>query len=167
MPETLSLGGREYRHAGSMPIRQDIFLMMHARHAGLAGVVRHDGEEAGAYAERLLDACITSGRAMWLLGTLLLPANAKAEDWTEEMAYQTSAHLGSIMDPTEKTRVYSELVSVLLGFFVNGLGSWIASPRSSDAENRRPSKTSIPDTESGPDSSEPSPAMTTTSPSES
>ena len=133
MAEKLSLGGREYVHAGIGPLRQDLFLMAQARHAGLTDAALRDGETPEDFAARLLDNCLTSGRALLLLGGLLLPAGAKPEEWTEEMAYATAGHLGGITDGGEKAKVQVELVSALLAFFENGLASWIASGRSSAA----------------------------------
>jgi hypothetical protein len=159
MAEKLSLGGREYVHAGVGPLRQDLFLMAQARHAGLTDAALRDGEAPEEFAARLLDSCITSGRALLLLGGMLLPAGSKPEDWTEEMAHATAAHLGSVTEQADKVKVQAELVSALLGFFENGLASWIASTRSSPAgEPGRKGESG--GTASGTASSENSPATT-------
>jgi len=132
--EKLSLGGKVYYHAGIGPIRQDLFLMMHARHAGLTGVSILPDETPEAFAQRILSAMISSGRALLILGTLLIPEGKKVEDWSEDLAYETAKDLGAIMDPDEKQRVYQQLLSAVLGFFENGLGSWVASTSSSRAD---------------------------------
>lgn len=133
MPEKLSLGGKVYRPAGIGPVKHDLYLMMHARHCGLAGASIREDEAPEDFASRLLDAMITSGRALLILGALLIPDGKTVDDWTEEMAYETAGALGAITDPAEKKLLYQELLSALLGFFQHGLGSWVASPRSSGA----------------------------------
>lgn len=131
--EKLSLGGRTYTHIGVGPLRQDLFVMMHARHAGLVGLTIYDHETPEEFAARILDLILCSGRALLILGGLLLPDGRRPEDWTEDMAYETAAALGAITDEDGKKAVQQEILSVLLGFFESGLGSWIASGRSSAA----------------------------------
>lgn len=162
MAEKLSLGGREYTRAGVGTVRQDLFVMHHARHAGISSI--QEGETPEAYAARLLDSLLSSGHALLLLGGLLLPAGMKAEDWTEEVAHATAGHLGGIVDPAEKQAVYAEVASALLDFFANGIGSWVASARSSGGAPgpRAKVEDSTDDTASGADSSAPSPTTTTT-----
>jgi hypothetical protein len=159
--EKLHLGGREYRHAGSdITVRQDLFIMMQARHAGLMGCVQHDGEEPEAYAERLLATCLASGRALLLLGGMIVPAASKVEDWTEEMAHETAGALGGITDHDEKLELYGAFATTIMVFFKAGRGSWVSSARSS--QGAPTGSSSMNDTVSGADSSEPSPATTTT-----
>src|SRR6185503_12091079 len=105
--------------------------MHHARHSGLSPM--QQGETPEAYMNRLLDGVLSSDRALLLLGGLLLPATAKPEDWTADMAHATAQHLGSIIEPGEKSKLYAEVASALLGFFSNGIGSWVASAVSSAA----------------------------------
>lgn len=133
MAEPLSLGGRRFEYVTDAPVRLDLFVMMHARHAGLTGLSQHENETPEAFVQRMLDSCISSGRALLLLGGLLIPEGKTAADWSEEMAFDTAGHLGRIVEHSEKQKVYTELASVLLGFFESGLGSWIGSPRSSGA----------------------------------
>jgi hypothetical protein len=156
--EKLSLGGKEYGYVGAGPLRQDLFVMMHARHAGLVGAEILPDETPEEYAKRLLDMVLTSGRALLLLGGLLIPAGKRPEDWSEEMAYETAGALGSITDADEKRKVQVELLSVMLGFFENGLGSWIASARASAAA-AEPEKSPPAAGGNGMDSSESSPVM--------
>ncbi len=166
MAEKLSLGGRCYVPAGVGPVRHDLFVLHQARHAGLYGAQIREDEPPEEFAARLLDGVLTSGRALLLLGALLLPDGTKVEQWTEELAYRTAGELGGINDPGEKKRLYGELITLIHDFFVNGLGPWIASRRSSGAAEPPSSSTrSIPATASGVPSSAGSPATTTTSPS--
>jgi hypothetical protein len=166
MAEKLSLGGREYVYVGADgPLRQDLFLLANARHAGLAGVFIAEGETPEAFAQRLLDSCITSGRALRILSALIVPAGVKPEAWNEEDAYKVECALAAIVDPAEKTRVLTELLSAILGFFENGLGPWIASVRASSVRNAgasSPSPNSIRGTASGETSSDSLPATTST-----
>jgi len=167
MAEKLSLGGREYVRAGPTTVRLDLFVMQHARHAGLGPIC--EGETPEAYMERLLSSCLSSGRALLLLGALLWPAGTKPEQWDEDLAYATAGHLGGLEDPVEKAKVYEQVANLLLDFFAEGLGSWVASVRSSAAAASPPaaSSSSTGATVSGRPSSEPSPATTTTAPSSS
>jgi len=159
MAEKLSLGGREYVEATIGPVRHDLFIMQHTRHAGLSPIA--DGETPEAYMQRLLASVLSSGRALLLLGGLLWPAGTKPEQWDEELAYATAGHLGGIIDPEEKAKLYAELSRALLSFFENGLGSWVASAASSVAEAEPPPSNSTDATVSGPPSSGPSRATTT------
>lgn len=131
MAETLSLGGREYERIEIGPVRQDLFVMMQARHAGLTDAQYREGETLEAYSERLLASILSSGRALLLIGGLVVEKGKKPTDWDEEMAHRTAGHLGSIVDLDEKKKLYAEIASTIVGFFAHGLGSWIASRRSS------------------------------------
>lgn len=160
MAEKLSLGGREYVRAGVGTVRQDLFVMHHARHSGISAIQENETPES--YAARLLDSLLSSNHALLLLGGLLLPAGMKAEDWSEDVAYATAGHLGGIVDPAEKQEVYAEVASALLDFFANGIGSWVASARSSGSAPGPKVENSTDDTASGADSSAPSRTTTTT-----
>lgn len=162
MTETLSLGGRDFERIQDGPVRQDLFVLQHARHAGLVDAEAAKGEEPDAFAARLLGQVLGSGRAMLLLGGLLIPKGKKATEWTEEMAFETAGHLGGITGADAKAAVYQELASALLGFFLRGLGSWIASRRSSGnaGESDSPATTTATDTGNGAASCEPLPTTT-------
>lgn len=143
MSEKLSLGGREFeRVRGASSVAHDLYVMHHARHAGLGriGEIR-EGETPEAYAQRILDTLISSGRAMLILGAMLLPAGASMAKWTEAgdpmnpldnaMARESAMTFERITDPREKGILYSELAATVLDFFESGLGPWIASAMSS------------------------------------
>ncbi len=142
--ERITIGGREFKQMGVGPVRQDLYVMQHARLAGLTGTKIAEGETPEEFVNRLIDSMIASGRALALLGGLLVPAELKPEEWTEEVAGSTAAFLGGLRDPEEKRKVYGEVASALLGFSVNGLGSWAASLQSSNADEKAEQGTNPP-----------------------
>ena len=139
-PESVTLGGREYHYIGANgTLARDLYLMMLIRHAGLADAGMLEDETPEDYAERLLDMLLTSGRPLQILGGMIVPKGTKSDEWTEELARATASDLGRISDPAQKKKVQQELLSVVLGFFENGLASWSASVRASAVDGAKAS----------------------------
>lgn len=133
--EKLRLGGHDFTYAKVMTVRQDLFAMTHARHAGLVGARRAEDETPEEFMRRLMDGLLSSGRALLLMGALLVPYGMEPKQWTVEVAMETADVLGAIEDAAEKQRLYVELASALLAFFSKGLGSWIGSATASADES--------------------------------
>src|SRR6266568_3512535 len=85
------------------------------------------GETAEQFAERLLFMVIDSGKVFQLLGCMLLPLGVPDEKWTPEEAERTADFLRVLRDPQDKSDVQSLVVSLLVGFFSEGLRSSSAS----------------------------------------
>lgn len=164
-PENISLGGRSFTYVGANgTLDRDLYVMAHARHAGLADAQIHEAESPEDYAARLLDLLLTSGHGLLLLGGFLLPEGKRVEDWSEELARETAGFLGRVTDPDQKREVQVQLLSVTLGFFVNGLGSWVATRRASAAD-AGPTTSPSADGANGTGSSASSPDTTRSAPS--
>lgn len=155
--ERIEINGRAYVEIGANgSLARDLFVMYHARHAGLTNIAPRDGETTEALGERILGSLISSGHTLPLLGGFLIPEGKAPEDWTEAMAHETAAALGRVTDGADKEKVTAQLLSIMVGFFASGLGSWIASGRASaaDGSGSSPKKT----TPGGGDSGTPSSA---------
>lgn len=130
--ETISLGGVFYKRVGASTLEHDHWLAGHARQAGSEGWTLRPGESHEDFGARILADLMASGKAFLLLGGLLMPSDQQV--WSREMAFKTAAHLASITDPEEKRIANTELLSLVLDFFVNGLAYWMTSETSSGAD---------------------------------
>lgn len=131
--ETIKLGGREYKRVGISTLEHDHYLAGHARQAGSEQWTLRSGESHEAFAARILSDLMASGKAFPLLGGLLMPADRKAP-WTVGIAGETARHMAGLTDPEEKRIANTELLSLVLDFFVNGLAYWMTSGKSSPEE---------------------------------
>jgi hypothetical protein len=132
--EPIMLGGRAFVTLARTTLEHDHWYMHHARTAGLDAVEPHDGETHAEYALRLLSAALGSGRALLLLGGLIVPADAPGGRWTPELAVETAAFLRGLDDPIDKHRINGLMAAMLADFFAAGLISSGASPLSSDGQ---------------------------------
>jgi len=119
-------------------IEHDFWLMARIRAARLDALTKAEDESAEEFVSRILHEVIDSGRAFELLGGMLIPENVPAEQWTPELAAETAAFIRTLTDPADKARLQSQLISLLIGFFENGLTSLTTSPKSSGAMESRP-----------------------------
>ena len=137
-PETITLGGREFVPVLTSTIEHDYWLMTKIRATGLNEIAKGADETPEEFMLRLLHEVIDSGVAFELLGGLLLPMpSAAPESWTPELAIETAEFIKHLTAPADKATVQAQMISLLVGFFENGLSSLTISPRSSaDAEKR-------------------------------
>jgi hypothetical protein len=158
--EKIILGGRTYRTVEDRTtLEQDHWIAGATRNAGSGDWKLRPGESAEAFGSRILSDLMASGKAFLILGGLLLPEDEKV--WTPEIGYRTAAEVAALTDPEEKRRANAQLLSVVIGFFVSGLGSWMISGTSSE-EGEPGKQTTEIDSESGGRSSGPSPGTTST-----
>jgi hypothetical protein len=136
--ETIKLGGRDFAPVLTSTIEHDYWLMSKIRAAGLDQVTKREEESADAFVSRLLSEVIDSGSAFDLLGGLLLPMPLPPEGWTPECAIETAAFIKRLSLPVDKAIVQSQMISLLIGFFENGLSSLTISPSSSADMEKRP-----------------------------
>jgi len=130
----IKLGGRSFvQMTKDSTVQHDLWLMQRSTEAGLAGAQIWSGETPEAFAQRLLEMAIKSGVALELLGGLLVPEGTLPEQWTPEMAAETTLHLGRISVAEEKQAIYRLILTLLIDFFAAGLISSVRS-RSSSAD---------------------------------
>ncbi len=125
------LGGRVFRPIGESTVEHDLKFMALLRDLGLDDPHRPESEAPEQFAVRLLNDLISSGRALEALGYLLIPGEARSEDWTPALGEETAEFLGGLVDPKDKARVQGLTLSFLRDFFELGLGSWALSTSSS------------------------------------
>jgi hypothetical protein len=95
--------------------------------AGLHRVAIEPDELPEEFALRVLRKAAMDGDVFLLLGHLLLPAEREGKEWTPEMAQETADFIANVTDQRDKAIINSQIASVLMGFFANGLSSLIRS----------------------------------------
>lgn len=130
------LGGRTFLSVTESTVEHDLYFHGIAGRAGLR-FEKRDDEGADEFAARILEETVQSGKALDLLGCLLVPEEVGAEGWTPEEARKTAAFIGQLRGEEDKARVRALILSLLIGFFGCGLASIRTSPRSSSG---RPDK---------------------------
>lgn len=124
------LGGRTFLSVTDSTVEHDLHFHGIAGRAGLR-FWKHEDESVEGFAARILEEMIQSGKALDLLGCLLVPEEIGVEGWTPEEARKTSAFIGQLRGEEDKARVRALILSLLIGFFGCGLASISTSPRSS------------------------------------
>jgi len=149
------LGGRAFLTVQESTVEQDFIFLSLVKEAGIDDVVMSEGEDPGEFARRILEATIRGGKALELLGCLLVPEKsipkrrwghkpvAPGEVWTPELGKETAEYIGSLRTREDKSKINALVLSLLLSFFSTGIVSlWT-------------SQTSFPeDTETVPDSNQ-------------
>lgn len=136
-PQTITLGGREFVPVLTSTIEHDYWLMSKIRAAGLDEIAKGEHESAEEFMTRLLHEVINAGVAFELLGGLLLAAHLVPEAWTPELAVENAEFIKRLTAPEDKATVQSQMISLLIGFFENGLSSLTISPSSSGEVEKR------------------------------
>jgi len=134
MAETFSLGGRQYRTVSTSTIEHDIATTIVIRASGLGELTLGPDELPEAFAFRLLNTLMESGRTFEILGCLLVPADISDIDWTPALGKETAAKLRLITDPEEKATIRAQILAAITGFFASGLLSSEIFRNSSKAE---------------------------------
>lgn len=137
-PQTITLGGRDFVPVLTSTIEHDYWLMSKIRAAGLDHIDKREEETAEAFVTRLLVEVIDSGVAFDLLGGLLLPIAFVPEAWTPACAIETANFIKRLTAPVDKAIVQSQTISLLIGFFENGLSSLTISPNSFAETEKQP-----------------------------
>lgn len=146
--ETFLLGGRAFARAEDTTVEQDLWIMGTLRRVGLDQLSLEVGETADDFAHRLLSDLAASGKALPLLGALIVPADGP-ETWSEELAASTAAFLATLKAPDDKARVNTLIVSMLLGFFLSGIVSLHEFKRSLDESIATDPASEMPATSDG------------------
>jgi len=137
------LGGRAFVHVGESTVEHDYHFLALQTAAGLDQFEMQAGESAEVFAERLIRQVIASGKALSLLGCLLVPepkdpGKRAGEDWTPEKGQETARFLGSLTGEKDKAQVRSLVATLLIDFFQSGLASVRTIETSSNPEKAGP-----------------------------
>lgn len=124
------LGGRTFLSVTDSTVEHDLYFHGIAGRAGLR-FEKRDGESVEEFAARILEETVQSGKALDLLGCLLVPEEIGVDGWTPEEARKTATFIGQLRGEEDKARVRALILSLLIGFFGCGLASISTSPRSS------------------------------------
>jgi hypothetical protein len=121
--ERLRLGGAVWRVVKDSTLEHDFCALRAARAIGVDDAGMLPGESAEQFAQRLLAMVIDSGQVFDLLGCMVLPETVPDERWTPAEAARTADFLRALRAPEDKAEVQSLVVSLLIGFFADGLRS--------------------------------------------
>lgn len=135
VPEIVTLGGRDFRRMQSEgTVKWNGYLMGCLRRAKLIPLPdMQDSETPGEYGLRLLAELLERDALAPCLGALLIPAELEPGGWTPEVAKQTSAFVEQLTDPQDHAKLNREAISILLGFFEDGIASSLISLNSSSS----------------------------------
>lgn len=117
------IGGRKFCQLQNSTFEHDIWMTRKVREAGLAQAFISEDETTDQFAERLTLEVLGSGAALELLGGLFVPDGTVPEAWTPDMARETASFFGRVSDPESKAALRSQIASMLIYFFVNGVAS--------------------------------------------
>ena len=134
MSKIIELGGRKFVAVTGSTIEHDYWLMDMVRRAGLDQIVVPSDTSTDSIEEfmrELLSRCISDGRVFLLMGGLIMPEGKQGHEWTVGMAQETADFIKRLTKPEDKAAVQTHVVSMLLGFFQNGLVSLLTSRKSS------------------------------------
>lgn len=139
------LGGRTFVSVTESTVEHDLHFHGLAGRAGLR-FEKGEHESAADFAARILEEVVQSGKALELLGCLLVPEEIGVAGWSPEEARKTAAFIGQLRGEEDKARVRALILSLLMDFFRCGLASIWTSRRSSrsrpaNEESERPTAT--------------------------
>lgn len=124
------LGGRDFEVVSKSTIEWDVTLLTLLQGCGLADVSMHAGEDAEQLAFRVFRTLMSSGAVFEILACVLVPAGTDPYAWTPELMRETSAFIRKLHTEEDKAAIRSQIVSLVAGFFQQGLLS-ISTSRSS------------------------------------
>lgn len=130
---TCTLGGRAFRALSRSTLAHDIWLTQRFEACGIDGAAMQAGEDATAFARRLVAALVTSPAIFEVLGGCIIPAERADAEWTPAIAAETAAFLRELTDPDDKAIVRGQIASTIIPFLKAGLVSFVVStPASAD-----------------------------------
>ena len=125
------LGGRDFEVVAKSTIEWDVTLLMLLQGCGLADVTMHAGEDAEGLAFRVFRTLMSSGAVFEILACVLVPSGTDPYAWTPELMRETAAFIRKLHADEDKAAIRSQIVSLVAGFFEQGLLSISTSPSSS------------------------------------
>jgi hypothetical protein len=117
----LKLGGREFDVISSGTIEWDVTLLNLLQGCGLADVTLHVGEDAEGLAHRVYRTLMSSGFVFEILGCVLIDHGGNPFEWTPDQMRDTAAYIRKLHAPEDKAAITSQIVSLVAGFFQQGL----------------------------------------------
>lgn len=121
--DEFTFAGKPFRAITDGTIQWDDATMREIRAARLDSTPMMVGETAERYALRLLDELLLSGRALPLIGCLVIPADIADEDWTPKIAEETSRFVGKCKGKEDREEYRLLLTSAMISFLESGLAS--------------------------------------------
>lgn len=137
-PRPVDLGGRLFRVIEDSTAAHDLWFMGHVARAGLTQATMQAEESSEDFARRLLDEILATGKALTLIGGMLIPEDVADTDWTEEIAGETSQFLGGLTAERDKAQILSLVCTLLIDFFAAGVTSVVRTAGTSPAERPHP-----------------------------
>ena len=131
----LKLGGREFDVISSGTIEWDVTLLNLLQSCGLADVTLHAGEDAEGLALRVYRTLMSSGAVFEILGCVLIAAGSDPFDWRPLDMRATADFIRKLHAPEDKAAITSQIVSLVSGFFQQGLLTVQTFPTSSRSLN--------------------------------
>lgn len=114
-------------------VRHDGFLMALLIRTGIDMLTPQDGEDAEAFAFRVLQTILQRDAAVELAAAFLLPDGTDAVDWSPALAAEIRAHIERCNTEEDRSTVYRISAEQVLGFFrlrllslATSLNSWAA-----------------------------------------
>ncbi|OHD23189.1 MAG: hypothetical protein A2Y38_13030 [Spirochaetes bacterium GWB1_59_5] len=129
-PEKTILGGRTFVPVTESTVEHDLYFHGLAGRAGLR-FEKGERETPEDFGARILDETVQSGKALELIGCLMVPEEVGVDGWTPEEARKTAAFIGQLRGDEDKARVRGLILSLLMDFFRCGLASIWTSQSSS------------------------------------
>ncbi len=133
MPESLTLGGRTFKHCQNSTIEHDYVTMDRFNAAGLAVIDMPEGSTPEQFVAELVSRAIRAGQLFPLLACMLIPAELDDTDWTPAIAAQTEAHLRKLTGAEDKQALQGQVAGMLASFFQTGLTTLRTFPKFSEA----------------------------------
>ena len=115
--KTITIGGRRWRLIGPTSVLHDTKTAALAQEMGFFDRPAA-GEEESDFLGRVAERLNASGRLVELLGYVVLPADRTMDDWTPELAAETSETLGRLTAPRDKEKILPLLQQAVLHFFL-------------------------------------------------
>lgn len=133
----VEIGGRRFEQVEDWTVEQDWWLMQRIREVGLDTIQVSSSKPediATAVSEAIESKLVEAGKAVELLGGVLIPEGWEPEQWTPALAAETSAFLLKQRGAQAREAVRNLSVWALVNFFASGLVSFKIFPPSLRAE---------------------------------
>lgn len=128
----LVLQGKTFAQIKNSTFEHDAWLMHAMNASGINNISVIDGETPDELAARYTREAVGNPHILTLFGGLLIPAEIPSEEWTPEIAAQTTQFISKITDPDSKRLLHSQVASMVAVFFLSGLAQLKTSRKSSE-----------------------------------
>lgn len=145
--EMIQLGGENFIAQRNGCLEWEIWMQARITEAGLSRITTVKGETADQFAERMIAKALSSGKALVLLGGLMLPEGKSPDEWTPAMAADITRRMGKLRTAEDKEAAKGAIAAMLIGFFQNGFSSLKNSPSFSTQTGSREPITAAAETQ--------------------